>query len=107
MRSIDYIQLVSIFNSVNLTSCKREKKIQFVKAGEKRTPTQKSLLGSYLDGAINWKLMSDLDGNLKFPILTKNMRPDMTLMSDSTKKIDWIKLTVPSKERVEEKETGS
>ena len=51
--------------------------------------------------------MSDLDGNLKFPILTKYMRPDMTLMSDSTKKIDWIKLKVPSKERVEEKETGS
>jgi len=82
---------------------REEKKIQFVKAGEKRTPTQKSLLGSYLDGAIDWKLMSDLDGNLKFPIQVAdtNMRPDMILMSDSTKRIGLIELTVPSEERVE------
>ena len=46
---------------------REEKKIQFVKAGEKRAPTQKSLPGSYLDGAIDWQLRTDLDGNIKFP----------------------------------------
>ena len=82
---------------------REEKKIQFVKAGEKRTPTQKSLLGSYLDGAIDWKLMTDLDGNLKFPIQVAdtNLRPDMILLSESTKRIGLIELTVPSEERVE------
>ena len=82
---------------------REEKRIQFVKAGEKRTPTQKSLLGSYLDGATDWKLMSDLDGNLKFPIQVAdtNKRPDMILVSESTKRIGLIELTVPSEERVE------
>ena len=78
-------------------------KMQFVKAGEKITPTQKSLLGSYLDGAIDWKLRTDLDGNLKFPIQVAdtNLRPDMILVSEITKKIGLIELTVPSEERVE------
>ena len=77
--------------------------IQFVKAGEKSAPTQKSLLGSYLDGAIDWKLMTDLDGNLRFPIQVAdtNKRPDMLLVSESTKRIGLIELTVPSEERVE------
>ena len=79
------------------------KKIQFVKAGEKMTPTEKSLLGSYLDGAVDWKLRTDLDGNLKFPIQVAdtNKRPDMILVSESTKRIGLIELTVPSEERVE------
>ena len=36
-----------------------EKKIQFVKEGEKKTPMQKSLPCSYLDGANDWKLKVD------------------------------------------------
>merc|ERR1711872_266243 len=79
------------------------KKMQYVRAGEKSAPTQKSLPGSYLDGAIDWQLRTDLDGNLRFPIQVAdtNKRPDMLLMSESTKRIGLIELTVPSEERVE------
>ena len=80
-----------------------EKKIQFVKEGEKKTPIQERVPHSYLDGAIDWKLMVDLGGNLKFPrqVAITNQRPDMILMSEATKRIGLIELTVPSEERIE------
>ena len=80
-----------------------EKKIQFVKEGEKKTPIQKRVPHSYLDGAVDWKLMVDLGGNLKFPrqVAITNQRPDMILMSEMTKRVGLIELTVPSEERIE------
>merc|ERR1712055_631417 len=49
------------------------------------------------------QLRTDLDRNLKFPIQVAdtNMRPDMILVSESTKRIGLIELMVPSEERVE------
>ena len=81
---------------------REEKRIQFVVAGEKKAP-QRCSPGSFLDGANDWKLMADLDGNLKFPIQVadSNQRPDMILLSESTKRIGLIELTVPSEDRVE------
>ena len=78
-------------------------KIQFVKEGEKKTAIQKRMPHSYLDGAVDWKLMVDLDRNLKFPrqVAITNQRPDMILVSEGTKRIGLIELTVPSKERIE------
>ena len=83
--------------------CRVEKKIQFVKAGEKRNPAERRLLGSYLDGANDWKLHVDLDRKLKFPreVAVTNLRPDMLLVSESTKRIGLVELTVPSEERIE------
>ena len=80
-----------------------EKKIQFVKEGEKKTAIQKRMPHSYLDGAVDWKLMVDLDGNLKFPrqVAITNQRPDMILVSEGTRRIGLIELTVPSEERIE------
>ena len=80
-----------------------EKKIEFVKEGEKRASKHNSLPGSYLDGANDWKLLVDLDGYLKFPIQIADtaQRPDMLLMSESTKRAGVIELTVPSEDRVE------
>ena len=80
-----------------------EKKIEFVKEGEKRASKHNSLPGSYLDGANDWKLLVDLDGYLKFPIqiADTSQRPDMLLMSESTKRAGVIELTVPSEDRVE------
>ena len=77
--------------------------IQFVKAGEKRNPAERSLLGSYLDGANDWKLHVDLDRKLKFPreVAVTNLRPDMLLVSESTKRIGLVELTVPSEDRIE------
>ena len=47
--------------------------------------------------------MVDVDRNLKFPkeVAETNQRPDMILMSSSTKRIGLIELTVPSEERIE------
>ena len=80
-----------------------EKKIQFVKAGEKKAPTHRSISDSYLDGANDWTLQADLDGKLRFPrqVADTNLRPDMLLMSESTRRIGLIELTVPSEDRVE------
>ena len=54
-----------------------EKNIQFVKEGEKKNPIQERVPHSYLDGAVDWKLMVDLGGNLKFPrqVAITNQRP--------------------------------
>ena len=83
--------------------CRVKKKIQFVKAGEKRNPAERSLLGSYLDGANDWKLHVDLDRKLKFPreVAVTNLRPDMLLVSESTKRIGLVELTVPTEDRIE------
>ena len=87
----------------NSQMCRVKKKIQFVKAGEKRNPAERSLLGSYLDGANDWKLHVDLDRKLKFPreVAVTNLRPDMLLVSESTKRIGLVELTVPNEERIE------
>ena len=47
--------------------------------------------------------MVDLDGNLKFPrqVAITNQRPDMILVSEGTRRIGLIELTVPSEERIE------
>ena len=60
-------------------------------------------MGSYLDGANDWKLHVDLDRKLKFPreVAVTNLRPDMLLVSESTKRIGLVELTVPSEERIE------
>jgi len=36
-----------------------ERNIQFVKEGEKKSPFQNRVPHSYLDGAVDWKLMVD------------------------------------------------
>ena len=45
----------------------------------------------------------DLDGRLRVPerVTETNLRPDMLLISDSSKRMGIVELTVPSEERVE------
>ena len=81
----------------------QKESIKFLREGETMTPQEKKFQDSYLDGASDWKLMVDVDRNLKFPkeVAETNQRPDMILMSSSTKRIGLIELTVPSEERIE------
>ena len=60
-------------------------------------------MGSYLDGANDWKLHVDLDRKLKLPreVAVTNLRPDMLLVSESTKRIGLVELTVPTEDRIE------
>ena len=77
-------------------------KIDFIKPGEKRRATQRPLT-SYLDGAGDWSMQVDLDGKLRVPerVAETNLRPDMILLSQSSRRMGIVELTVPSEERIE------
>ena len=81
----------------------RTKRIAFVKEGEKTVCEEPLSNCSYLDSANDWQVMVDLKGSLKIPssITITNLRPDMLLMSESTKQLGIIELTVPSENRIE------
>ena len=76
--------------------------IAFVKAGEKGQKREKET-GSYLDGATDWHMQVDLDKKLKVPaeVAPTDLRPDLILVSNSTKRMGVMELTVPNEERVE------
>lgn len=77
--------------------------ISFVKAGEQpppRTKVQAGLLGTARD----WQLNVDLGKQLKFPenIVETTLRPDIVLLSNTSKQVVMLELTVPWEERIEE-----
>ena len=77
--------------------------IQFMRRGEatadKRAPRRKSVL----DRGHDWELRVDLDRKLVFPkIVEINLRPDAVLVSQQSKKLVAIELTVPWEENCEE-----
>ena len=78
------------------------RQIRFVDKGEKTTHTETETR-CYLNSASDWRLTVDLDGRLKAPgeVAVTNMRPDMLLISDMTKKMGIVELTVPGEERIE------
>ena len=88
---------------VNSSPWKARRRIAFRKAGETRVPKQPVEVPSYLDTARDWILKVDLDKHLKIPahILETNLRPDMLLISERSKQLAVIELTVPTEERVE------
>ena len=78
--------------------------IVFVKAGEKKKKIgAKSDPRTYMKGSKDWRLQVDLDRKLKVPhnIVETELRPDMLLISDTSKRMGVIELTVPSEDRVE------
>ena len=78
--------------------------VMFVKAGEKRKKKNvRSVPRTYMEGARDWRLLVDLDSKLRVPhyIVETDLRPDMLLISDSTKRMGVVELTVPSEDRVE------
>ena len=79
-----------------------KEEIKFVKQGETITPTEKATR-CYLDDAADWQLQVDLDKKLRVPeeVAVTDLRPDMLLISNSTKRMGVIELTVPSEERIE------
>ncbi len=54
--------------------------------------------------ARDWQLLVDLEQQLKFPnrIVTTTLRPDVVLLSESTKQVVLLELTVPWEDRLEE-----
>ena len=82
---------------------RKEAPIKFVRPGEKVCKTEQRAPNCYLDGASDWVMSVDLNGRLKVPtkVADTSLRPDMLLLSDITKRVGVIELTVPSEERVE------
>ncbi|KAK7930435.1 hypothetical protein WMY93_006830 [Mugilogobius chulae] len=77
--------------------------ITFVKAGEK--PHQRREKGgALLASARDWQLKVDLGKQLKFPesIAETTLRPDMVLLSETTRQVLLLELTVPWEDRIEE-----
>ncbi|XP_052280954.1 uncharacterized protein LOC127878469 [Dreissena polymorpha] len=75
------------------------KHINFVPAGTVMKGT-KGGHPSILDGTNDWELRADLRKQLQFPdIIHTTLRPDIVMVSEKTKKIILVELTVPWEER--------
>ena len=57
-----------------------------------------------LKKAKDWKVISDIGQQLKFPeeIAHTRLRPDLIMFSSSTRRVIWWELTCPSEERISE-----
>ncbi len=77
--------------------------INFIRAGEQPRPAAKTST-DILATARDWQLLVDLEQQLKFPnhILTTTLRPDVFLLSESTKQGVLLELAVPWEDRLEE-----
>ncbi|KAI2663059.1 hypothetical protein H4Q32_002088 [Labeo rohita] len=94
----------SIAKAINTTKGhSKPKTIRFHRAGEKPTIPAGGRLG-LLTTATDWQLEVDLDKQLKIPsrITSTRLRPDMIIVSKSTKQLIILELTVPWEERMEE-----
>ena len=81
----------------------KPKTIAFHRAGEKPNIQARAKSG-LLTSANDWQLEVDLGKQLKFPsrITSTRLRPDMIIVSDSTKQLIILELTVPWEERMDE-----
>ena len=81
----------------------RKTEISFIKPGEKRQNKDKKEMNSYLDGSTDWRMQLDLDKRLRIPaeVAPTDLRPDLILVSDASKRMGVMELTVPNEDRVE------
>ena len=76
--------------------------IKFVKKGVK-APRKRTLSVGILHHASDWVLLADLDSNYCSPVLIAftQLRPDITVFSNSLRKVIPIELTWPCEENME------
>ena len=76
--------------------------IVFLREGEKKE-TEKPRFRNILDPARDWEMRIDLEKRVKIPceITVTNMRPDIIVISKSSKQMIMVELTVPHEERIE------
>ncbi|KAK0145691.1 hypothetical protein N1851_015413 [Merluccius polli] len=77
--------------------------IAFIKAGE-RPQHRPRQVGGLLTTARDWQLKVDLGRQLKVPhtIAVTTLRPDLVLLSESTRQVVLLELIVPWEDRMEE-----
>ncbi|RJG08326.1 hypothetical protein D4A39_17560, partial [Alcanivorax profundi] len=80
-----------------------KKAVPFIKAGEKPQARPQLTIG-LLHKASDWQMQVDLGKQLRFPqhIVKTNLRPDMIVISEVSKQLIMLELTVPWEERIEE-----
>ncbi|XP_067284127.1 uncharacterized protein [Pseudorasbora parva] len=94
--------------SCGIDHCKRlrpvKNTIAFVRAGDKPPLAARATSSGLLATARDWELKADLGKQLKFPeaVATSTLRPDMLLISETSKQIVLLELTVPWEDRIEE-----
>ena len=76
--------------------------IVFLREGEKKE-AEKPRYRNILDPARDWEMRIDLEKRVKIPpeISVTNMRPDILIISKSSKQMIMVELTVPHEERIE------
>ena len=81
----------------------RRTQIAFIKPGEKRQYKEKKEMDSFLDGSTDWNMQVDVDKRLRIPVevAPTDLRPDLILVSKSSKRMGVMELTVPNEDRVE------
>ena len=84
---------------------KKKKKIEFLKTGErgKQSNPASTPPESYFDTARDWSMRVDVGRKLVIPvhIMETSLRPDIIIISERSKQLGIIELTVPSEARVE------
>ncbi|KAK0146299.1 hypothetical protein N1851_014401 [Merluccius polli] len=80
------------------------KTIHFVKEGQRPEKTPRNRSAGLLPTARDWVMSVDLERQLKIPphITQTRLRPDIILVSEATKQLVLLELTVPWEERMEE-----
>ena len=78
--------------------------IAFIRAGEKPSAAARATSLGLLATAQDWELKVDLGKQLKFPetVATTTLWPDMQLISETSKQIILLELTVLWEDRIEE-----
>ena len=91
-----------------INHCKRlrpvKKTISFIRAGEKSTSAARTTSSGLLATAQDWKLKVDLGKQFKFPetVSITSLRPDIMLISETSKQVLLLELTVPWEDCIEE-----
>ncbi|XP_073720025.1 uncharacterized protein [Misgurnus anguillicaudatus] len=77
--------------------------ISFIRAGEKPERSARVTSG-LLNTAQDWQMKVDLCKQLKFPqhVVNTSLRPDIVLVSEATKNLVMLELTVPWEDQMEE-----
>ena len=91
----DISSLKTFISSIESVVSKEQDFVKFVKKAYK--VKQKGLFIWVHYTSVNWILIADLDKKYNFPLLIAytQLQPDITMYSNSAKKVIMIKLTCP------------
>ena len=102
MREVIKVLKVFILNIKDTVPISPESSIKFVRRGTK-VPRKRTPPVGILHHASDWVLLADLNKTYCFPvhIAFTQLRPDITIFSNSLRKVIFIELTCPCKENME------